>query len=207
VNLQIIGYKRPVQIRAKETEAKFITSLEELLSVKAFSSISVDDIAQHAGLTHSAFIRRFGTKKQALYVLYDQYCERAIDHLHEVKGTLHRFRSASEACCYLSSQMETVQRNNLAINRGMFEDFLQEFRIHDRTKKLFCQCVQVMQEIQTRFIPDAIQSDTGAFAAAQLLVTLNCNYIIQSMPGLPRDFDKRHKLIGYLVVEALKLGD
>lgn len=61
----------------------------------------------------------------------------------------------------------------------------------------------MMREIQKKFFADSACSDVGAFAAAQLMVTINYNVVMKAMPAMPIEKSMRHKLIGKLIAEAL----
>jgi hypothetical protein len=47
-------------------------------------------------------------------------------------------------------------------------------------------------------------SELGAYAAAQLLVSLNFHYVMRAMPALPLDDYQRHTLNAALIALALK---
>ena len=58
-----------------------------------------------------------------------------------------------------------------------------------------------MKLIQRRFgYPD---SNPGPFAAAQLLVSINYNYVLNAMTALPKDAKTRHALVASLCLQAL----
>lgn len=53
-----------------------MSALDTLLVQTSFKNLSTEDIAREAGISMGAFLRRFGSKRQALYVLYQRYCEK-----------------------------------------------------------------------------------------------------------------------------------
>jgi hypothetical protein len=65
-------------------------------------------------------------------------------------------------------------------------------------------CVNLMRLVQGQFLEAKSFSDQGAFAAAQLIITINYNYVLRAMPGLTVDHDDRHRLIGEIVAMSLK---
>jgi hypothetical protein len=62
-----------------------------------------------------------------------------------------------------------------------------------------------MRAIQKQFLMGTAATDAGAFAAAQLLITINYNYVLKAMPALPSEADKRHQLNGKIVAMALEI--
>ncbi|MFM7025125.1 MAG: TetR/AcrR family transcriptional regulator [Limnohabitans sp.] len=198
-------YQKPIQHRAIATEHRFLDALNHLLKEKSFGQLSIDEIAGHAGLTHSAFLKRFGTKKQALLVLYEKYCDKASAEMSEIRRNLSKYVHVEDVCREMSIQLERIQLQDFPANRAMHEDFLEKLEVDPRTKKIFLECVDLMRCVQQAFLKGTSASDTGAFAAAQLLITINYNYVLKAMPALPVGADERHRLIGKVVAEALKI--
>jgi len=197
-------YKKPLQARAVETEKRFLDALNVLLEKKCMSQLSIDEIAETAGLERGAFLKRFGSKKQALMVLWERYSERVSVTEEICKGELPTFEDAIEACAYISKQIEMLQTTNFSVNRAMHEDFLEKLNINSETKKIFMACVNLMRLVQRRFLENKSFSDQGAFAAAQLIITINYNYVLRAMPGFLVNEDDRHRLIGEIVAMSLK---
>ena len=201
-----ISYRKPLQPRAKFTKQRFLDALNLLLQDKSLGHLSVDNIAAQAGLTRSAFLKRFGSKKQALFVLWARYCTRASEEMHRITVALPTFNSLIEVCEHMSQRLEAIQLADFSANRAMHEDFQENLKIDPQTKKIFLECVDVLKKAQERFGGEKSRSDAGAFAAAQLLVTINYNYVLKAMPGLPADDQKRHRMIGEIVALSLSLG-
>lgn len=196
-------YISPQQARARVTEQKFLEALEELLKEKSLNALTIDEIALQAKLTRSAFLKRFGTKNQALLVLYERYCTKVSAAMHEISAGLDDCADAAEACYRISKRAEALQLLDFAANRAMHELFMQELVIASQTKALFLQCCALMKEIQTRWSPTGTGSSTGVYAAAQLMLTINYNHVLKAMPGLPRDTETRHRMIAHIVCTAL----
>ena len=76
----------------------------------------------------------------------------------------------------------------------MHEHFMIELKAHDLTKRIFNECVHMMKHIQANFLDESTYTDAGAWSAAQVLVTVNFNYVLEAMPALPVDYSKRHHL-------------
>lgn len=198
-------YQKPIQPRAIATEQRFLEALHHLLKDKSFGQLSVDEIAGHAGLTHSAFLKRFGTKKQALLVLYETYCDTASAVMAEIIQNMGTYAGIDAVCQDMSRRLEYIQLGHFPANRAMHEDFLEKLEVDPRTKKIFLECVGLMRCVQKAFMPGSSASDAGAFAAAQLLITINYNYVLKAMPALPVNAELRHRLIGKTVAQALKM--
>lgn len=198
-------YQKPIQPRAIATEQRFLEALHHLLTQKSFGQLSIDEIAEHAGLTHSAFLKRFGSKKQALLVLYEKYCDKASAVMSEIVRNMASYARVEDACREMSIQLERIQMEDFPANRAMHEDFLEKLQVDPRTKKIFLECVDLMRHAQKTLMKEDTVSDVGAFAAAQLLITINYNYVLKAMPALPVAAELRHRLIGKIVVQALKM--
>lgn len=109
-----------------------------------------------------------------------------------------------DVCIHLSETIERLQIEHFASNRAMHEHFLEALEVHPSTKRIFVECVDLMRKVQRRFLSDASFSDKGAFAGAQLLVTINYNYVLKAMPALPSESAERHKLVGQIITLALQ---
>jgi AcrR family transcriptional regulator len=198
------SYKKPLQPRALETERRFLDALNTLLKSKSLAQLSIDEIAETAGLERGAFLKRFGSKKQALLILWGQYSDRACATADMCEKQLPTFNNAVDACMYISKQIERVQTADFSSNRAMHEDFLERLTVNSVTKKIFMACVNLMRQVQLQFLDSKSSTDQGAFAAAQLIITINYNYVLKAMPGLPVNDEDRHRLIGEIVASSLK---
>jgi len=198
------SYIGPKQARAKITEQKFLDALQELLMVKSLSLLTIDEIAVQANLTRSAFLKRFGTKNQALLVLYERYCSKVLVAMDDISAGLDECEDDIEACYRISKRAEALQLADFSANRAMHELFMEQLVIAPQTKALFTQCCVLMKEVQTRLLPPCTGTTTGVFAAAQLLFTINYNHVLKAMPGLPRDPETRHRMIASIVSAALR---
>ena len=197
------AYQPPLQDRAKFTEQRFLDALNQLLKERSLGHLTVENIADQAGLTRSAFLKRFGSKKQALFVLWARYCNRASEEMRRATSILPTFSSLTEVCVYMSQQLEAMQLADFSANRAMHEDFQENLRVDPQTKKLFLECVELMKKARMQFLHGSVVSEEGVFAAAQLLITINYNYVLKAMPGLPADPHQRHKMIGEIVALTL----
>ncbi|OYU12386.1 MAG: hypothetical protein CFE38_07905 [Comamonadaceae bacterium PBBC1] len=199
------SYKKPLQPRAIMTEQRFLDALHDLLQKKSLGQVTVEEIAEKAQLTRGAFLKRFGTKKQALLILYERYCDKVNAGMAQIALHLHQHDNAAQVCYSMSKQAEALQVLDFPANRAMHEVFQEQLTIDRRTKEIFMGCVELMRKIQVLFLSHTGASDTGAFAAAQLLFTLDYNFVLKAMPGFPRDPEVRHQLIGRLVAHTLEI--
>ena len=198
-------YKKPQQTRAITSEQRFLDALHELLQEKSFRQLTIDEIAERAIQTRSAFLKRFGSKKQALLILYERYCDKVFATMAQIEQNLPQYKSAQDACSQSSRLAERLQVADFPANRAMHEVFQEELAVDPRTKAIFMGCVELMRKIQKQWPQGTPPTDAGAFAAAQMFFTIGYNYVLKAMPGLPADPDARHTLIGNIVSEALWL--
>lgn len=204
--MKATGYKPPKQARAAETEAKFLNSLNFLLLQKSFAKLTVAEIAEHANLDAGAFIKRFGTKKQALLILWQKYCDKCAVATQTFIGSLPtKTVGLEEVCSEISATLEQLQHKHFSANRAINEHFMEDLEVAEPTKIAFMGSVEMMRRVQQHFLKGTDASDVGAFAAAQISLTINYNYTIKAMPALPKDSTIRHRLIGRLIAESLKL--
>lgn len=198
------AYKAPLQNRALTTEQRFLDAMSALLEHKSLGLLTIDDIATKAGLTRSAFFKRFGSKNQALLVLYGRFCDKVLIAIDKVAKDMHSFENAFEACCRVSIDAEQLQSADFAANRAMHELYMETLQVHPLTQGLFKQCFALMKHIQRMHLPPGTGTDAGAYAATQLIFTINYNHVLRAMPGLPRDPQTRHQMIATLVKQTLE---
>lgn len=196
-------YTAPKQHRARESESKFLDALDDILKHKSFGSTTIQEIANHAGLHKGAFLKRFGTKRGALIELFERYCLEASKAMLTGHQRMAQHTELQALCVELSQTLEALQRTHFSANRAMHEFFMEELEAAPQTKQIFKELVDLMQATQEHYLADQHCTATGAYAAAQLMVTLNYNYVLQAMPGLPRDDQIRHQLIANLIIRSL----
>ena len=199
-----MAYRIPIQARALETQDKFLAALDEFLRVRGFAGTSIDDIAACARLNRSAFLSRFGSKEAAAIVLFKRYCEQASEAMSNFSARLGSYQSAHIALCDASIEYEDLLRAHLGANRAMHEHFVANLEVHQMTKEIFRQSVEMMSRVQEHFLQSEEYNTVGARAAAQFLVTINYNYVLKAMPALPSDPTVRHTLIADILLVSLK---
>lgn len=196
-------YTPPQQERAKQSETRFLTALDEILKTKAYGATTLQEIAAHAGLHKGAFLKRFGTKRAALLELYERYCTVASEAIARGHAQIGQETALHDLCFGLSQTLEQIQIQHFSANRAMHEFFMEELQVAPQTKRIFKELVDLMHAIQAHYLADLPCTTSGAYAAAQLLVTLNYNHVLQAMPAFPQEPHARHSLIANLVIRAL----
>lgn len=197
-------YTPPTQPRAIDTERKFLSALNDLLGIHGYTNTTIDDVADLAGLTKAAFLKRFGSKEQAVIVLFSKYCDQVSDLMQSLHSQLSEYQNLHFTLCEMSKQFEAVLQRHISSNRAMHEHFQQRLEVHDLTKQIFKQCVGLMKDVQVRFLEEGSYTDSGAWYASQLLVTIDYNYLLRAMPAMPEDHDARHNLVADILKVALK---
>lgn len=198
-------YTPPRQSRAQLTEQRFLQAFDALLLKKSFNNTTIQDIADHAGLDKGAFLKRFGTKKRALLLMFEAYCTEVYATLAGLKTELTSFPTALDFCRALSTRYEELLKRNFSSNRAMNEFYLEELQVDPLTKGIFMAGVALLEDAQAHFAGELKGSRVGAFAAAQLVLTINYNYALKAMPALPADDKLRQALIAHCMVEALQI--
>ena len=197
------AYQAPKQLRAVESEARFLNAFDEILKQRSYNNTTVQDIASLAGLHKGAFLKRFGTKRGALIALFERYCIAASTAIAQAHARIDQHTLLHELCLELSQTLESLQLIHFSANRAMHEFFMEELEVAPQTKRIFKELAGLMQSIQKHYLADQKCTAEGAYAAAQLMVTLNYNYVLQAMPAFPRVHQDRHNLIANLVIRAL----
>lgn len=194
------------QARSLDTERRFLIAFNELLAVQSFTSTSIQEIADHAGLQKAAFIKRFGTKRDALFALFDVYCDAINFLINELKDCHEKGEIDTEfSLIHLSKRFSELLGTHIASNRAMHELFLDDFETNKRTKAIFKNATDLLSSIfkhTSKYNGDIYISKV--FSTTQLLVTLNYQYGIGAMPAFPADPEERHQLIARLLMTAMQ---
>lgn len=116
-------YSKPTQSRSRNTERKFLVALDELLRVNGYTNTTIDEVADRAGLTRASFLKRFGSKEQAVFLLFRKYCDQVSGLMQSLQNQLSDYPSLHFTLREMSQQFEAVLQMHLASNRAMHEDF------------------------------------------------------------------------------------
>lgn len=194
-------YSKPKQSRAYQTETIFLDAFAALLQKQGFHKTTISDIADAAQMTRSAFMSRFGSKRAALTVLFRRFCDDVRATLAELHQGEAEKASLHDICFEISARYEALVRQHWGANRAMHEIFLLEGKIDDQTKEIFKATTTTLSELLIQYGIRPTQQ--VVFAAVQLLVTINNNYVLMAMPGLPADHDTRQRMIAQLLTRVL----
>lgn len=197
-------YQAPKQTRARETQKRILEAFGALLLSHSYHDTTVNMIAEAASVSHGAFMSRFGSKRAALSQLFELFCK-------DVYQSLNRLRTDSASpkinldgfAVSASRQYEQLVMEHWGANRAMHELFLKEGAIDEQTKGIFKETVQVFHPIFSQLAERKISLE-GTFSAVQFMVTLNYNYVLGAMPGLPPNPDDRHQLISKTMLAAIE---
>lgn len=198
-----MSYSPPVQSRARTTERKLLAALDELLRVNGYINTTIDEVAERAGLTRASFLKRFGSKEQAVILLFSKYCHQVSGMMQSMQYNLSDYPNLHFTLREMSQQFEAVLQMHMSSNRAMHEHFQQRLEVHDLTKQIFKRCVELMRAVQAQFLEEGSYTDAGAWYATQLLVTIDYNYLLRAMPAFPEDHGARHNLLADLLEVAL----
>ena len=196
-------YQKPLQDRARRTEQRFLDALTALLDSHGFQATTVERIADQAGLTRGAFMKRFGSKKGALLLLFSQYADRASALMQTYVSTLDDHPNLTSLFLDMSQRFESLLTENFAVNRAMDELFRATHEWQDRTAEIHFECVDMMAHIQRHFISPDYSDPQAARNSAQLLITINFNYVMNAMRSLPPDPLERHRVIADILAMLL----
>ena len=193
-------YVEPKQPRAIASEAKFLAALSELLLETSYHNVTVADIAERAALSSGAFVTRFGTKRAALDRLFQEFCTDVYDALD---ASLPAGDEATESTLLLLSEnYESLVMKHWGANRAMHEVFLVEEQIDLQTRGIFKATIALFVLLFAS--PTDNPTPGQMFAAVQLLVTLNSNFCLGAMPGLPSISADRHRIISRAIHCAMR---
>ena len=197
------NYTPPATPEEAEDEARLLAALDDLLKSKAFNALTVPDIAKAAGSDKTTFIRRFGSKRNSLNVLFERFYNDVQEELINIRSMVDS-HSLRKLCFEMSSRYERLVKIHFSANRAMHELFLEQLETTDETKEIFVSTIELIEAVRFKTQPD-IGSIAGSYAATQMLVNINYNYAMAAMPGLPADDEVRHTLISDFMIRALQL--
>lgn len=197
------NYVKPTQSRALKSQEQYLEAFVALLEQMSFKQITATEIARKAGLERSAFIKRFGNKQGALEILWERYIALSLRRVDQLAQEVLAYPTMAQALQHISEVTEDLQTRYFAVNRAMMDVFEAELQTHPLTKSIFQRGMALMRGVRQHFHPQSPCLDSQVFAATQLLITLNYNWAMKAMPGMPRDSETRHRLIGELLALTL----
>jgi AcrR family transcriptional regulator len=194
----------PKQDRSRLSTDAFLDALEACLNTTGMTRTTIEQVAERAQLGRAAFLRRFGSKREAVLVLYDRYANQCVTELDRMRATVDNCAAAEDFLTSLYAATEQMELAHFGLNLAMHQDFADELETAAGTKRVFYAFLGIMEKLQDRFLPPEAKSAEGRFAASQLIITLSLNYTLRAMPGMPRDAGRRHALMGQIAWLALR---
>lgn len=169
--------------------------MRTLVIKHGFTKTTIEEIAELANLNKSVFLARFGSKECALYLMYRNYCNATLTEMDKCTQQIESgdFSSLSSALYHVSSNFEQLQYKYYAENRAMLEIFASDLVINSETKIIFKRLVELISTVCKYFSPN-VQSPESIFSVSQMMVTLNYNYTLKAMPGIPEQHDIRQRI-------------
>ena len=196
--------KELTQERAVGTRQSLKESFIASITEYGYANTSISSVAERANSSVGAFQNHFGTKKAALELFWNEYCETALTELKQIEqeyAPCERF----DILAFLSDfsvRISRVQGENLGLNQAMNLHFINDKEIHTKT-------IEIMEKVvETIFY--VINKNTGfnsspmsARIAGQILITLNLNYTLGGARLLPASPLERHKAIACAAAASL----
>ena len=168
-----------------------------LLNKQSYASISFRELASECDCSVGAVQYHFGTKEEALYDIWEYYCDKCLQELKDLKNTTD-LANMDEVYGYiqrLSKMISKLQLDHLGLNQAMNQQFVEKSNVHRTTLQIMNQLsLHIRQKVQ---IVDKRVSDEQCNACAQILVTMNLNRSLGGCPLLPSDDERFHKFIGH----------
>jgi AcrR family transcriptional regulator len=116
-------YTKPKQERSRRTEQKSLEAFTTLILKNGFARTTLDDIAISSWQTLAAFIKRFGSKEQALLLLYSRYCDEVLQTLERFLASLDQAANIEDILRRMSQQFEVLLTNHFAANHTKHDFF------------------------------------------------------------------------------------
>lgn len=107
----------PKQKRSEITQAKILSSLNNCLQNKYFEHISINELAEGAGVSVGTFYRRFKDKNALIPLLYDQLGEQLSDWITEF--TKKKSNSVEQAVHYLCTEVSAFIKKREGVFRTL----------------------------------------------------------------------------------------
>ena len=199
-------YRSPKRARAAASEEKLLNALSDLLLHESFHNVTVQMVTEKAGLSHGSFMGRFGSKRVAIERLFTRFCDDVrlvLLGLREISCVTEADASIIAVFVEASVRYEALVRKHWGVNRAMHELFLVNGEVDDQTRSIFKDTVTTFQETFSALGVGAY-SLPGLFAATQIMVTYNYNYVLGAMPASPKNHEMRHDQIASLMITCLK---
>ena len=134
--------KEVIQERAVDTRQSLKECFIAAITKNGYANTSISLVAERANSSVGAFQNHFGTKKAAIELFWNEYCEAAISELKQIEeeyGQCENF----EILAFLSdfsARISRLQGENLGLNQAMNLHFINDRVIHTRTIEIMEMC-------------------------------------------------------------------
>ncbi|MGI9283887.1 MAG: TetR/AcrR family transcriptional regulator [Pseudomonadales bacterium] len=115
--MQTVSTQVPVQERSKKTHHALLDALERLLAKKAFSALTVAEIATEADLTTGAIYRRFKDKHGLLLAAFDRFLAKTQEGSARIEDNVDQLND-SELLEFLISNTLYFTLDHIALMRA-----------------------------------------------------------------------------------------
>jgi AcrR family transcriptional regulator len=176
---------------------KLRTTFISRLNKQSYASVSFRELAADCGCSVGAVQYHFGTKEEALYDIWDYYCDKCLQQLKDLDN-IKRPADTDEVYRYiqlLSKMISKLQLDHTGLNQAMNQKFVEKNNVHRTTLQIMKQLsLNIRQKVQ--FVHKRV-SQEQCDACAQILVTINLNRSLGGCPLLPSDDERFHKFIAH----------
>ena len=193
--------ERAIETRQGLREA-FITSITE----NGYANTSISAVAERANSSVGAFQNHFGTKKSALELFWNEYCEAALSELTRVEQD-YAYCECFDIVAFLSdfsARISKLQVENLGLNQAMNLHFVNDKEIHTKTLEIMEKVVETIFYVVNKNT-GLTYSPMSARIAGQIVITLNLNFTLGGARLLPASPLERHKAIASAAAASLLL--
>ena len=127
----------PKQDRSRLSTDAFLDALEACLNTTGMTRTTIEQVADRAQLGRAAFLRRFGSKREAVLVLYDRYANQCVTELDRMRATVDNCAAAEDFLTSLYAATEQMELAHFGLNLAMHQDFADELETAAGTKRVF----------------------------------------------------------------------
>lgn len=192
----VVPEKEVIQERAVETRQSLKECFIAAITKNGYANTSISLVAERANSSVGAFQNHFGTKKAAIELFWNEYCEAAISELKQIEQVYGQCENF-EILAFLSdfsARISRLQGENLGLNQAMNLHFINDREIHTGTLEIMEKCAETVFYVVNKNT-GFTSSPMSARIAGQILITLNLNYTLGGARLLPASALERHKAI------------
>ena len=183
---------------------KLRTTFISRLNKQSYASVSFRELAADCGCSVGAVQYHFGTKEEALYDIWEHYCNKCFQQIKDLENE-PEIASIEEVRDYiqlLSKMISKLQFDHIGLNQAMNQHFVEKNNVHRTTLQIMKQLsLHIHQKVQ---IVDERVSQEQCDACTQILVTMNLNRSLGGCPLLPSDNESFHNFIAHASTSLLR---